>query len=132
MKNSYQFVRKSYAMQRMAESIERAIQASTSAEKERAARWAAAWVLLCGIMTATVNVRRSDVNIHGQSKASRASDQADSATRTISAAASALLHTAAHCGSATSDSVTEEFDYAKSGQHLPAEANRHAMLYSSN
>lgn len=125
-------MRKSYAMQRMAESIERAIQAGTSAEKERAARWAAAWGLLCGIMTATVNVRRSDVNIHGQSKARRATDHADSTTRTISATASAQLHTAAHCGSATPDGVTEQFDYAKSAQHLPAEANRHAMQHSPN
>ena len=84
-------MRKSYARQRMAESIERVIRATTSVEKERAARWAAAWGVLCGIMTSTVNVRRSDVNIDDLSKARRASDQIYPPARIISAPASAQL-----------------------------------------
>lgn len=63
MKNSYPFVRKSYTMQRMGQATERAINAATAPEKERAARWAAAWGLLCGIMTSKVNVKRSDINM---------------------------------------------------------------------
>lgn len=75
MKTHYKFVRKSYAMQRMARAIERAIQAHTSIEKERAARWAAAWGLLCGIMTSSVKLRRSDVDMYDKPQQRRSSDQ---------------------------------------------------------
>ena len=62
MRNRYRFLRKSYAMTRMAASIERAIEAGTIKEKESAARWAAAWGLLCGIKTRPVNLRRSEID----------------------------------------------------------------------
>jgi hypothetical protein len=45
----------------MARAIERAVEARTSKEKERAARWVAAWGLLCGIRTSSVRLRNSDV-----------------------------------------------------------------------
>ena len=61
MRTRHVFLRKSYAMHRMALAIERAIQGATSKEKERAARWAAAWGLLCGIKTPAVRLRRNDV-----------------------------------------------------------------------
>jgi hypothetical protein len=61
MKNRYPFLRKSYAMHRMAKAIERAIEGKTSGEKERAARWAAAWGLLCGIKTSGVRLRDSEL-----------------------------------------------------------------------
>ncbi len=61
MKNRYQFMLKSYAMDRMAKAIERAIEASTIIEKERAARWAAAWGLLCDIRTKRVRLKESDL-----------------------------------------------------------------------
>ena len=51
--------RKAYAMMRMAGAIGRAIDAPTSAQKDRAARWAAAWGLIGGIMTPGVRLRRS-------------------------------------------------------------------------
>jgi len=58
MKTPHQYLRKSYAMRRMAKAIERAIVASTGVEKERAARWAAAWGVLCGIKTEGMSLRR--------------------------------------------------------------------------
>ena len=61
MKNKYRFVRKSYAMSRMARAIERAIEATTIRDKDRAARWAAAWGLLCGVHTKRVKLRRNDL-----------------------------------------------------------------------
>lgn len=51
--------RKAYAMMRMAQAIGRAIDAPSTAEKDRAARWAAAWGLIGGIMTPGVRLRRS-------------------------------------------------------------------------
>lgn len=51
--------RKAYAMLRMAEAIDRAIDARTAAEKDRAARWAAAWGLIGGILTPGIRLRRS-------------------------------------------------------------------------
>ena len=48
-------------MRRMAGAIERAIEAITIHEKDAAARWAAAWGMLCGIKTKAVLVRRSEV-----------------------------------------------------------------------
>lgn len=41
--------------------IERAIERPTVKEKERAARWAAAWGLLCGIQTLGVNLKACDI-----------------------------------------------------------------------
>ena len=60
MKSRYPFLQKSYAMHRMAKAIERAIAGQTTMEKERAARWAAAWGLLCGIKTSGVRLRDSE------------------------------------------------------------------------
>jgi hypothetical protein len=60
MKKLEKYARKSYAMRRMTLAIERAIKRPTSKEKERAARWAAAWGLLCGIQTEGVNLKTSD------------------------------------------------------------------------
>ena len=51
--------RKSYAMLRMAEAIGRAIGSSSDAEKEKAARWAAAWGVVSGIRSPGVRLRRS-------------------------------------------------------------------------
>ncbi len=57
--------RKSYAMLRMADAIGRAIDAGSDFEKDRAARWAAAWGALAGIRTPTAHLPelrlRSDV-----------------------------------------------------------------------
>jgi hypothetical protein len=50
--------RKSYAMQRMAEAIERAIQCDTAQEQERARRWAAAWGVVSGIRSSGIRLRR--------------------------------------------------------------------------
>lgn len=75
MKSRYRFLRKSYAMHRMAVAIERAIEARTGKEKERAARWAAAWGLLCGIRTSRVRLRSSEVKPHGAEPALRPSAQ---------------------------------------------------------
>ena len=50
---------KSYAMLRMSEAIERAIDAISSADKARAARWAAAWGAASGIGSPAVRLRRS-------------------------------------------------------------------------
>jgi hypothetical protein len=61
MKTKSRLQRKSYALQRMATAIERAVEVRTSKEKERAARWVAAWGLLCGIKTSSVRLRSSDV-----------------------------------------------------------------------
>ena len=72
MRHRYRFVRKSYAMTRMAAAIERAIEATTIKEKDRAARWAAAWGLLCGIKTRPVYLKRSEI---GPMNAVHAADQ---------------------------------------------------------
>jgi hypothetical protein len=61
MKNRYRFLKKSYAMQRMSVAIERAIAAPTIKEKERAARWAAAWGLLCGVTATASDLKRGDI-----------------------------------------------------------------------
>lgn len=75
MKSRYRFLRKSYAMHRMALAIKRAIEARTGKQKERAARWAAAWGLLCGIRTTRVRLRSSEVKPHPEAPTRRASDQ---------------------------------------------------------
>lgn len=51
--------RKSYAMLRMAAAIGRAIKSELPAEKNRAARWAAAWGVIGGIRTPGIRLRRS-------------------------------------------------------------------------
>lgn len=51
--------RKTYAMQRMAEAIGRAIRAESAQEQERAKRWAAAWGLVSGIRSSGIRLRRS-------------------------------------------------------------------------
>jgi hypothetical protein len=61
MKKFDRLARKSYAMHRMALALDRAIALRTGAQKERAARWAAAWGLLCGIQTQGVRLRHNDI-----------------------------------------------------------------------
>lgn len=51
--------RKTYAMLRMVAAIGRAIHSPTSAEKDKAARWAAAWGVIGGIRTRGIRLRRS-------------------------------------------------------------------------
>jgi len=51
--------RKSYAMKRMADAISRAIASEQPSEKDKAARWAAAWGVLGGIRTPGIRLRRS-------------------------------------------------------------------------
>lgn len=58
MKQRYRKERKNYAMFRMIEAIERAIDSETPADKDKAARWAAAWGVVSGIRTAGVRLRR--------------------------------------------------------------------------
>jgi hypothetical protein len=74
MKKQDRQARKSYAMRRMTLAIERAIKRPTRKEKEHAARWAAAWGLLCGIRTEGVRLRACDV----QSVESRIEQSSDS------------------------------------------------------
>ena len=50
--------RKTYAMQRMAEAIERAIRSDLPQEQERARRWAAAWGVVSGIRSSGIRLRR--------------------------------------------------------------------------
>jgi hypothetical protein len=59
MKPRIQKERKSYAMFRMVAAIGRAIHSTTSAEKDKAARWAAAWGVISGIRTRGIRLRRS-------------------------------------------------------------------------
>lgn len=77
MKKRYRYVRKSYAMRRMARAIERAMQAGSSKESERAIRWVAAWGLLCGIKTPGVRLRDSDVDLLSDARVRQPSDQID-------------------------------------------------------
>lgn len=58
MKQGHQKERKNYAMLRMVEAIGRAIDSASDAEKERAARWAAAWGLVSGIRSPGIRLRR--------------------------------------------------------------------------
>ncbi len=57
--------RKSYAMLRMAEALRRAIDSDSDIDKDRAARWAAAWGALAGIRAPASHIPglrlRSDV-----------------------------------------------------------------------
>jgi hypothetical protein len=61
MSRDSRILKKSYAMQRMASAIERAVRAGSGKEKERAARWVAAWGMLCGIRSGSIRLRRSEV-----------------------------------------------------------------------
>jgi hypothetical protein len=74
MKTQFRLVRKSYAMHRMGRAIERAVEARTTKEKERAARWVGAWGLLCGIKTSTVRLRHSDVARDAEDRIYQTSD----------------------------------------------------------
>ncbi len=58
MKPQFRKERKAYAMLRMAEAIERAIVSERPDEKNRAARWAAAWGAIGGIRSPGVRLRR--------------------------------------------------------------------------
>jgi hypothetical protein len=51
--------RKTYAMLRMVEAIGRAIDSELPADKDRAARWAAAWGVIGGIRSPGIRLRRS-------------------------------------------------------------------------
>jgi hypothetical protein len=51
--------KKAYAMLRMQEAIGRAIDSDTTAEKDRAARWAAAWGAMGGIRSPGLRLRRN-------------------------------------------------------------------------
>lgn len=51
--------RKTYAMLRMIEAIGRAIDSEHPADKDKAARWAAAWGVISGIRTPGIRLRRS-------------------------------------------------------------------------
>jgi hypothetical protein len=75
MKQHYRFVRKPYAMRRMAAAIDRAINGSTSKERARAAKWAAAWGALCGIVTSGVTLRSNDIEPARPKNRRRGSDQ---------------------------------------------------------
>ena len=77
MKKRYRYVRKSYALRRMARAIERAMQAASSKDCERAIRWVAAWGLLCGIKTPGVRLRDSDVDLQSDARGRQPSDQID-------------------------------------------------------
>ncbi len=59
MKYRSKDARRAYSRERMIAAIERAIAASTDAQKEKAARWAAAWGALSGIRTPGIRLRRS-------------------------------------------------------------------------
>ncbi len=58
MKQRVRKERKIYAMLRMAQAIGRAIESPSSAEKDKAARWAAAWGVIGGIRSPGVRLRR--------------------------------------------------------------------------
>lgn len=75
MNTSSRIQKKSYAMQRMARAIERAVHAGSGREKERAARWVGAWGMLCGIRSATVRLRQSDVAEGGDGRLRQPSSQ---------------------------------------------------------
>lgn len=58
MNQGYRKEKKSYAMLRMAAAIRRAIDSASPADKDRAARWAAAWGVVSGIRTPGIRLRR--------------------------------------------------------------------------
>lgn len=77
MSGNSRILKKSYAMQRMARAIERAVGAATGKEKERAARWVGAWGMLCGIKSSTVRLRQSEVGRGSDAHIRQPSDQID-------------------------------------------------------
>lgn len=58
MKQRVRKERKLYAMLRMAQAIGRAIDSPSAVEKDKAARWAAAWGVIGGIRSKGVRLRR--------------------------------------------------------------------------
>jgi hypothetical protein len=58
MENRIRKEKKAYAMHRMVEAIGRAIDSDSTVEKDRAARWAAAWGAMGGIRSPGVRLRR--------------------------------------------------------------------------
>lgn len=60
MNSNVRLKKKSYALRRMGVAIERAMHAGNERDKARAAKWAAAWGMLCGIKSAGMKLRRSD------------------------------------------------------------------------
>lgn len=84
-------------MRRMTLAIERAIKLPTSKEKERAARWAAAWGLLCGIQTRGVKLKACDIQTMErriEQGLAHAFTLASSSTQSVPDPASAALLTA--------------------------------------
>jgi hypothetical protein len=59
MKHHIKKERKTYAMLRMTEAIGRAISSERPEDKNKAARWAAAWGVISGIRTPGIRLRRS-------------------------------------------------------------------------
>jgi hypothetical protein len=59
MKHPIRKERKSYAMLRMIGAIGRAINSTSPADKDRAARWAAAWGVISGIRSPGIRLRRN-------------------------------------------------------------------------
>ncbi len=59
MDNPTRKEKKAYAMQRMTLAIGRAIVSECDLDKDKAARWAAAWGLVAGIHTRGIRLRRS-------------------------------------------------------------------------
>jgi hypothetical protein len=114
MKTRYRFLRKSYAMHRMARAIERAIEARTGKEKERAAKWAAAWGLLCGINTRRVRLRSSEIKPHVDDDAWRSFTQIMLPPKTIPPMPATEM--------ADNDGMRETEDQ-EMHQHLPAPPN---------
>ena len=68
MDQRYRKEKKSYAMLRMVEAIGRAINSPSPAEKDRAARWAAAWGVISGIRSKGIRLRRSVLADSGRSR----------------------------------------------------------------
>ena len=60
MNSNARLKKKSYALRRMGIAIERAMHAGNERDKARAAKWAAAWGMLCGIKSAGMKLKRSD------------------------------------------------------------------------
>jgi hypothetical protein len=77
MSRTSRILKKSYAMQRMACAIDRAVRVDGAKEKERAARWVAAWGMLCGIRSESIRLRRSEVAGSTDDRVRLPSDQID-------------------------------------------------------
>ena len=66
MKQRVRKEKKNYAMMRMTEAIGRAIKSTSSADKDKAARWAAAWGVMSGIRSPGVRLRRDVLSDEGR------------------------------------------------------------------